>query len=831
MSSDIRHALRTLTRRPSFALLVLITLAIGIGANTAIFSIVRAVILKPLPFVGPDRLVHIYENHPKGVRFKKGAGKYFIVVRPGTLYEWRTQSTSFESIEAYRRRPKTLSGSNGAQPVWAHEVTEGFFATTGVVAAHGRAFTPEDYAPGAPATVILSDRLWRTRFGGDTKMIGQTIQIDGASMPVIGIMPPGFYSTRFDRPDVWLRYEAASGDAADRVTWNFITLARLKAGVTFEHAHKEMDMISDRLSTAYPADYDNMSAVLVPVTDEIIGDYELLLYTLLGAVGVVLLVGCVNVANLMVSRGIERSQEFAVRTALGATRTRLIRQAVIESLLLSSAGGMLGLLVARLSLPAALSLLPADNVPRIGEVTLDWTVLAFTLAISTLAGLVCGVAPALRSWRTDINDRLKESGRASGPSRGTRWIGDVLVTSEIALALVLTIGAGLLLRSFVRLHTVKSGFDTGRVLSLLLTVPAHRYSAYEVGGANPKRAALYRDLARHVAETPGVESAAASALLPLRHGVNPWGISIEGRAPPAAAEVGGAAFSRREGLAHHGSVSIERVTPEYFRTLGVHLQRGRLIEERDTADAPLVTVVNETFVAKFFPNEDALGRRITVDMTSYFPKMTIVGVVEDNRMHGLDRDPYPLLYWSMSQLPSMNAWLLVRTHAAPADLAHDVRAAVNRIDGDIAVSEVASMENVLADSAWRQRFAAVLLAVFAALALLQAISGIYAVLSYWVSRRTQEMGLRMTLGATRREIIGMVLARGMTLAAAGIAVGIVVGLGLARLVGAMLYQVSPADPATFAAVPVALLGVAALACYVPARRATRVDPLVALRSE
>jgi putative ABC transport system permease protein len=328
-----------------------------------------------------------------------------------------------------------------------------------------------------------------------------------------------------------------------------------------------------------------------------------------------------------------------------------------------------------------------------------------------------------------------------------------------------------------------------------------------------------------------VESAALSALLPLRHGVNPWGVSIEGRAPPAAPEVGGAAFSRRAGLVHHGSTSIERVTPEYFSTLGVRLRRGRLIEDRDTADAPLVTVVNEVFVARFFPNEDPLGRRITVDMTSYFPKMTIVGVVEDNRMHGLDRDPYPLLYWSMWQFPSMNAWLLVRRHAAPANLAADVRAAVNRIDGDVAVSEVASMDRVLADSAWRQRFATLLLAVFAALGLVQAVSGIYAVLSYWVSRRTQEMGLRMTLGATSREIIGMVLARGLTLAAAGIAVGIVLGFGLTRVLRAMLYGVSPSDPLTFTAVPAVLLVIAALACYLPAQRATRVDPLVALRTD
>jgi putative ABC transport system permease protein len=704
LTQDLRYALRGLARRPGFTVIVLFTVAIGIGANTAIFSLVRGVILKPLSYKEPDRLVHIYENHPKGVRFKWGEGRRFIIVRGATLHAWRTQTTSFESIEAIRWRTRTLGGDDRTESVWGNEVTEGFFRTGGVAPARGRTFSRDDYAAGVPHAVVLSDRLWRTRFASDPAIVGQTVQIDGSKVPIVGVMPPEFFPSGSPAPDLWLPYWPDSGENDDRVTWRFITLARLKTGVTFEQAHRELDVVSDRLSAAYPEDYNDMGAVLVPVTGQVLGTYPRLFYTLLGAVGLVLLVGCVNVANLMLARATERSQEFSVRSALGATRSQLVRQLLTESVLISGAGGLIGIGVARAALPAALALLPPENgIPRMNEVALDWVVLGFTAAISMGAGILFGLAPALRLSRTGLNESLKEIGRSTSASRRLKRFRDGLVVAEIAFAVLLLTGAGLLMRSFLRLQAVDSGFETSHVLAMQVTVPAHRYGSYEVGGPNLSRAALYRELVRQVSEVPGVEVAAVTGLLPFKHGPNPWGISIEGRGAPAEKEGGGAATRMRQGLFHHGSISIERVTPDYFRTMGIRLLRGRLLDERDTAGTSLVTVVNETFVRKYFQNEDPIGRRITAEMTSYFPKLTIVGVVADNKVHGLDRDPYPLLYWPMSQFPSTNAWIVARSHGAPEDLARPVQAAVARLDPDLAIANVTTMNTVMAESVWRPR--------------------------------------------------------------------------------------------------------------------------------
>jgi putative ABC transport system permease protein len=453
----------------------------------------------------------------------------------------------------------------------------------------------------------------------------------------------------------------------------------------------------------------------------------------------------------------------------------------------------------------------------------------FSVGISTIVGVLCGLVPAWRVAGHSLNHALKNGGRAAGPGRGARRLGDALVTTEIALALTLSVGAGLLLRSFTALQAVDSGFDTDRVLSLELTVPAHRYGAYEVGGPNAQRARLFRDLARQIAEVPGVESAAVTTSLPLRHGVNPWGIVIEGRAAPPASEPGGAAG--RGGVVYHGSVSIERVTAEYFRTLGVRVLRGRPIDDRDEAGAPLVTLVNQTFARKFFPDDDPIGHQISVDMTSYMPRMTIVGVVADNKMHGLDRAPYPLLFWSVSQLPSMNGWLLARTREHPEALADQVRAAVTRIDPEIAIGDTAGLERVLRDSAWRPRFAALLLALFAALGLFQAIAGIYAVMSYSVARRTQEMGLRVTLGAKPREILALVMTHAVRLTAIGLIMGIATALAIRQLVASQLFGVSASDPATLATVSGIVAVVALAAAAVPAFRALRVDPVLALRQQ
>lgn len=829
--SDLRYGFRGFLSRPGFAAVVVLTLALGIGANTAIFSMVRSVILKPLPYHEPDRLVRIYETHGKRPRFQWGEGRSYILVRPGTLHDWRDRSRSFESVEAVRWRTKTLTGSEQAEAVWANEVTEGFFRIAGVKAALGRTLDAGDFGGVVARAAVISDRLWRNRYGADPSIIGRHILIDGVSVPVAGVMPPEFYPDRYLSSDLWIPYAAVAGERSDRTTWSFVTLARLKGGVSLEQAIQEMDVISDRMAAAQPEHYGDLSAIVVPVTGEIIGPHETLLFTLLGAVGLVLLIGCVNVANLMLARGMGRSQEFAVRAALGAGRARLIRQLLTESLLLAGIGGALGLIIAKLSLRPILSLLPTERaIPRMQQVQLDWQVLIFTLGLSCLTGILFGLAPAWSASRVSLNESLKEGGRTSSGGRRTRRFGNALVVGEVALSLLLLVGAGLLLRSFWMLQQVQSGFRTEQVLAMQITVPAHRYGEYEVGGTNPKRAIFFRELDRQIAEVPGVASVAVTSLLPFRHAPNPWSISIEGRGAPAEKVQDGTARRNRAGLYAHGSISIERVTPGYFATLGVPLLRGRYLDVRDSAGAPLVTVVNETFVRKFFPGEDPVGRRITVDMTSYFPKMTIVGVVADNRMHGLDRELYPLLFWSMDQYPSNGAWVIVKANRDPAGIAGAVQDRVRRIDSDLAIKDVTTMPTVVAESLWRQRFTTLLIGVFAALALVLATAGIYAVISYSVSQRTQEMGLRVTLGAGAKEILSLIVGQGLRLCLAGIGIGLVASLAVQKLLASQLYGVSPNDPVTIAGVSLLLILVATLATYVPARRALRVDPVTALRT-
>jgi predicted permease len=592
-----------------------------------------------------------------------------------------------------------------------------------------------------------------------------------------------------------------------------------------------MDVISERIRLAEPEHYRDLSAIVVPVAGEIVGPYERLLFTLLGAVGLVLLIACVNVANLMLARAMERGPELAVRSALGAGRTRLMRQLLTESLLLAAIGGALGLLVATLSLRPVLALLPVErSIPRMHEIQLDWQVLGFTLALSLVTGLLFGLAPAWRASRASLNDALKEGGRGFGSARHARRFGNLLVAAEVGLSLFLLVGAGLLLRSFWLLHQVDSGFDTERVLTANITLPAHRYGQYEVGGPNPQRASLYRELERQLSELPGVTSAAVSSLLPMKHGPNPWGITIEGRGAPPNAAREGIVASNPAGRHHHGSISIERVTPGYFRTFGVSLVRGRYLDERDAAGGPLVTLINETLARRFFPDEDPIGRRITVDMTSYFPKMTIVGIVADNKMHGLDREPYPLLYWSITQYPSINASVAVRTQGDPAAIARAVQEKLRSIDSDVAIRDVTTMRAIVSNSLWRQRFTTFLIGLFAGLAFVLATAGIYAVISYSVSQRTQEMGLRITLGAGPQEIVRLVVGHGLKLCLTGVGAGLIASLAAQRLLANQLFGVSPNDPLTISVVSLLLILVGALASYLPARRALRVDPATALRS-
>jgi len=809
-------------------------LALGIGANTAIFSVVNTVVLKPLPFRDPDRLVHIWENYPKGSRYHWGSAGGFIIVRPATYYDWKSQSRSFESITAAGWRSVLFNGGQRAETLEAHEVDEGFFETLGVRPELGRTFEPSDYTSGNSRLAVLSHVLWETRFGGDPGIVGKTITLDNAAHTVLGVMPRGFYPTRWEDPYLWLPLNMDPAVKQSRVLWKLFTFARLKPGVTFDQAQREMEVISDRLTAAYPEHYDNMNAVLTPVTGYLFSQFEKLFYTLLGAVGLVLLIACADVAALLVARSTERHRELAVRAALGASRGRLVWLVLTESLILSLGGAALGTALAFGFVRPVTSLLPAaSRVPRIEEVALDWHVLAFTLGISLLAGLLFGILPALRASRPNLNESLKEAGRSGSAGAAAKRAGDILIVGEVAVSLVLLAGAGLLIRSFVQLLRTDPGFNPDRVLALSFGVPTHRYGKYETGGLNSTRARLFADIERRMLAVPGVRSAAVTGLLPLRHGPNPWAMHIEGKpAPPTNRNAyGGAARNKTTGLYNHGDVSIERVTPGYFKTFGIPLVRGRYFDVRDDANAPKVALVNETVARRYFGADDPVGRTIVIDMTSYFPRMTVVGVVADSRLNALDKEVYPEVFWPMAQLPSAGGWAALRTAADPVGLARAAQAAMRELDPEIAISEVTTMKDVLQGSLWRQRLTAVLLATFAGLSLALAAAGIYGVFSYLVNRRTKELGVRVALGASKAQILSLVLGSSLKLAVLGIGIGTAGALMAGRLMSSWLYGVQANDTLTFASVAVLLLLVALAACYIPAARATRVDPVIALRDQ
>jgi putative ABC transport system permease protein len=831
LRQDLRYAVRTLARKRGFAAMVVLTLALGIGASTAIFSVMHAVILRPLPFRDPDRIVQIYEHYPKGGRFRRGSDQGFITVRPGSYFDWKDQSRTLTSVSAYAWRSAMLTGGSEVEVVSGHEVTPEFFETLGTAAQVGRTFVPEDYRDGR--SLILSYELWQSRYGGDTSVAGRKISLDNAEYTVVGVMPRGFYPTRIDPPKFWLPKIWDPRVQHSRVNWGLTTYARMKDGVTLEQVQREFDVISDRLSAAYSEHYDNMCAVVVPAAGYLFSQYEKFFALLLGAVALLLLIACANVANLLMARGAERGREFALRAALGAARGRLIRQLLTESVLLAGAGGVLGIVLARIGVRPLLALFPAaSRVPRLDSVELSIPVLIFTFGVALLTGMLFGLAPALRLSHPDLNDTLKESGRGNSEgARARRWT-DLLVATEVALALVLLVAATSLVRSFRQLLTTDPGFRPERVLALSVAVPNHHYGSYRTGEANPSRARLFAELERRTSEIPGVAASTVTGLLPLRHGPNPWSMHIVGMPapPPVAGEYGGAARTNKTGLYNHGSISIERVSPRFFETFGIALRSGRVFTQQDSAGRPMVTVINEA-AAKLFQGEDPIGKSIIIDMTSYFPRMTVVGIVADSKMNALDKASYPTVYWPMEQMPSANAWVAIRTAGAPSSVAAAVQSAIRQFDSDLAITEVQTMPAVMSDSLWRPRFAAVLIGVFAAIAAALTAAGIYAVFSYMVTRRTQEMGLRVALGASRRQIVELVLWSAMRVTAAGIIAGIVGALLLGSVLTSQFNAAAPNDAVVITCVAGSLAVIAMLASLRPAMRATGIDPLVALRQE
>jgi putative ABC transport system permease protein len=798
---DIRYGIRSLLKHPGFAAVAVITLALGIGANTAIFSVVNAVLLRPLPFDDPERIVWLWDTLPQ------------LPIAPASLPEfldWKEQNRSFEHLAAFQSGSMFLDAGDGTEDTRVGLVTPEMFSVFHVSPVLGRTFSDEATLPGRYRVAVLSHSMWQNRFGSDLNVLGRTIQLSGAAYTIIGVMPAGFSYP--DRAELWrpLQIDPAK---LDRGPHYLHIVGRLKSGVTLAQAQADMSALAGRLAQQYPEKTAGHGVKLERLTDVIVGDISLALFVLLGAVGFVLLIACANLANLMLARVGARQKEIAVRTALGASRLRIVRQLLTESILLAVSGGAAGLLLATWAVSWLVSL-SADTIPRVHEISVDPRVAGFTLLISVATGLLFGLAPALQVSRPDLTDALKESGRTTAGHRRNR-LRSALVVSEVALSLVLLVGAGLMIRSFARLNQVDPGFSPAGVLTLGVTLLNSKYPKDE------QVAQLYSQILERAATTPGVLSVGAISDLPLSGSNTSDNFTIEGR--PAIAK-------EAEPLTEY-----RVVTPRYFETMGIPFLSGRDFVESDTRQSPNVVVINDAFARRHFAGENPLGHRLKLQGQERDPFL-IVGVVGNVRDLGLAEQPTPEAYVPFLQDPLSQTYqrsmtIVARTKSDPRDVAGSLRSALTSIDKGLPVYAIKPMTEYLRDSLSRRRFSLVLLSVFGGVALTLAAVGIYGVISYGVTQRTHEMGIRMALGAQSRDVLKLVVRQAMMLVLGGVAIGLLASLALTRLLKSLLFNVGVTDPLTFAVIALLMTLIALLACLIPARRATKVDPLVALRYE
>ena len=801
---DIRYAFRTMLKARGFTAVAVIALALGIGANTAIFSVVNSVLLRPLPYKDPGRLVHVHRMQPP---IERGP-----ISRPD-FFEWRDKQEVFSDISAYDFQTLNLTGADHAERINGARVTGNFFGLFDVPPSAGRFFWPSDDQPGADRVAVISFGLWQRRFGGQMGVIGQTITFNGDAYTVIGVAPASFQFPR--RVDVW-KPAILDEKKSQRGTNYLKVIARLKDGISESQAEMQMNQIAAALAQQYPNNDANLTVKIVPLLEEQVRDLRGMLLIMLGAVGLVLLIACANVANLSLARAASRTREFAIRTALGASRMRIVRQLLTESILLAVLGGALGVGLSILGIRLVLTLAPS-NLPRINEVAIDRWVLGFTFAVSLLTGLVFGLAPAFQVSKPDLNQALKEGSR--GSSRGHRTLlRRGLVVVEIALSLVLLVSAGLLIGSIKRLTRVSPGFDPTQSLAADVSFPYKPVT----NGTNAQtdaaqRATTFLDEAkRKIAELPGVRGVGAINDLPVTgRGSTNGDFKVEGKPPYNPGEEPVAEF--------------RQVTPGYFESIGIPVIRGRTLNDSDLSKKPENVVVNETFARSFLADEDPIGKRVRAfDGEPH----EIVGVVGDARQWGLDRQASAEIYFSFSQLSlGQEATLVVRTQADPAGMAGAVRNAIGEVTHEAPVTRIRTMTEVVEESMASSKFNMILMTIFAGVALMMASIGLYGVISYSVSQRTHEIGIRMALGASRPSVLSLVLRNGISLTLIGVGFGVAAALGLTRLLASLLYGVSPTDPLTFIIISLILMGVALVACFVPARRATKVDPLVALRYE
>jgi putative ABC transport system permease protein len=804
---DLRYGTRMLRKSPMVTLVAVVSLALGISANTVIFSVVNAILLKSLPFHDPEQIVLVWGNNPS-------AGYERSQVSATDVDDWRHQNSVFDDVATYGDWSATLLGEGEPERIPGIQVGDGYFAVMKATPMLGRTFLPEEQEDGKDFVIVLGYGLWQRRFAGDPNVVGQKISLSGRPYTVVGVMPADFQSlptSLVDPRGEFYRPVAEPHDENERASRHLRAIARLKPGVTIEQAQAEMNVITGRLEQLHPRDNTGYGVRLVSLPEDTVGGLRTTLLTLFGAVAFVLLIACANVGNLLLVRSAARQKEIAIRRALGAARLRLARQFLTESVLLALLGGALGLLLALWG-TSLVETLGSKVMPLLAGIKIDGRVLGFTFAISILTGVVFGLVPALQATNPDLNETLKEGGRSSGASASRNRLRSVLVMGEVAMALVLLISAGLLIKSVMRLRDVNPGFDPENRLTMSVTLPGAKY---------PKAAqwiAFYNQLGERLKTLPGVEVAGFTSVLPFSSNFDSRALAVEDH-PRARGE------ERR--------VELYIVTPDYLKAMAIPLRQGRSLAEPDTDSAPLVALINQTMAEALWAGQDPIGKRIKFPGSEKNPQpwRTVVGVVADVKQSGLDRPDAMQIYLPEAQYPTQFMSLVVHTSAEPQGMLAAVRGEVQALDKDQAVYNIFTMRQLLADSISLRRFSMVLLMIFAGVALLLAGVGIYGVISYTVTQRTHEIGVRMALGASRRDIIRLVVGQGMVMTLGGISIGLVATFALTRLLASLLFGVSPTDPATFIAITIILTGVALGACFVPARRATKVDPMVALRYE
>ena len=806
MLKDLRYGFRSLLKRPGLTVVALVTLGLGIGVSTAIFSAVDSVLLRPLPLKEPARLVAVWEHTPS-------LGIAQNHMSPANFFDLRKENQVFEGVGAFSELSTNLTGGGEPERLEGQLVTANVFNLLGVQPALGRTFSPEEDQLGHEQVVVLSDALWQRRFNRDPEIINRSITLNSKSFVVVGVMPRGFFFP-VREAELWLPWAMEPEQASGRGDHYLRVMARLKPGVTIERANAETEAFAARLAVDYPRTNEGLGILVRSFHQDYVGDLRLPILILFAAVGVVLLIVCANVANLLLAQATTRRREVAIRMALGARRWTIARQFLSESLLLAAGGGLLGALAAVWGVEALAKLLP-ESLSKLQAITVDARVLFFTLALIVVTEIAFGIAPALHAAGANPGESLSETSRDLAGGVSGRRARRLLVVSEVALAVVLLVGAGLLIRSFQRLRQVDLGFKTNNLLTMRMDLPMPKY---QKPGA---RAAFYSEVLRRVEEVPGVDSAGMISFLPLSTSGMKFGFSVEGRAMPGDMNLPFALY--------------RAISPDYFRATGIALQRGRSFDPQDSPDSPAVVVVNRRLAEHFWPGEEAVGKRLKVGpVDSPNPWATVVGVVGDVRQTGFYGDQQFELYAPSAQ--ERRSWLaprdlVVRTSGDPVSITGAVRQAVWAVDKDQPVSNVRTMDQVFAAAIARERFQMLLLALFAGLALVLACVGLYGVISYAVAQRTHEIGVRMALGAQRSDVLRLVIREGMLLTLAGLVLGTGGALAVTRVMAELLYGVTATDAITFISVGALLLFVALLACYLPARRATKVDPLVALRYE